>query len=1302
MLKRNSIYMKLLIPIACIMALQSVLIVAVLSFGGTIESLRVNAVDTLRKNMENRSIILENSMVHNWSNIGRLEKEALLLLGERSEELNMSVADMIEDQDYANKALSSLSQTALETLRFTSASGVFIYFRDFSGNAEKAVCRGLYYRDSDPVTTPTDYSDLLLLRGPVGVARENNIPLASFWTEKFTFSVSEPEMWENYTEMLQTSEEYQKLGSANISRWDVSGAHLTDKQSPTDPSSHITYTRPLILDGQVVGMVGTELQSKRLWDFFPYGDFGASGQGGYMLVRLPASEIGASEITCGVHEITGSYITRMLGAVSELSLTESSRKGVYTLTDKRYEGVQILLRPLKLYNSNTPFSGEQWALAVIETDNMLFSASRSVLPGVIVSSAFVLFLGIIFLIFVVRQFAGPIARIAEQIEKNDPNEPIFTARTNAYELELLCDTLNEFRVSQKKMDAELREERERYLVALESATDIFTEYDVTADSFVLYSFDEKSSLNERVFKPFSRLIETLPYFLEEDRAKFRRIISGHSEGEITFRTTTDAFPDMEGVEPDEGYYWFTLKAKNLYDESGALKKVIGNMRHITEEKRLEEAALEAERRDLTTGMYNRKYGVGLIAERIRECDRTGTPYSVWRARIGKLDLFEAYYGRVVTAVVGRNICQALKGRLSDGDIAVRMWNDEALVFLHNRAPEETSENAKALCERVNTLYMGENADLRLSVEAEVISPATPDRILELSEGFGRPITVSLDISKDNIVGIAFAIFENTTDIRSAIHLTLGLLGDVFSLSSVSIASYDGDFDTNQITYRWTRARRSEPQAGKIEMIPHGDYLAYRQMLNDDGTLLYDTGVPLGGGVTPGVRKLLCGEAPERAGLSVFCCSMYENGLDMGRILFHSDESVDQCPGATLYRLREVSKIISAQLSIEKSNNASKAKSEFLSRVSHEIRTPMNAIIGMTGIAKEKIDDSERVDDCLNKIDFSAKHLLSLINDVLDMSRIESGKLKIETDVFSLGDFVDGLDMLMRPQIEEKGVRFDVKRRFAREGVLGDEYRLRQVLINLLGNAAKFTDKGGTITLSVEEVESSDSGAARYKFSVKDTGIGISSADQVKVFRAFEQVGDKERQKVGTGLGLAISSSIVGAMNSKIELVSQLGAGSDFSFVLKLPYVNIEADADGGSGVDYGQRFAGKRVLLVDDNEINIEIASFVLESVGIEIESAENGREAVDAFLNHEPGWYDIILMDIQMPVMDGLEATREIRKHVERPDAREIPIAAMSANAFDEDMRISVEVGMNGYITKPIDNAKLYELLDSLVRKTK
>ncbi len=519
------------------------------------------------------------------------------------------------------------------------------------------------------------------------------------------------------------------------------------------------------------------------------------------------------------------------------------------------------------------------------------------------------------------------------------------------------------------------------------------------------------------------------------------------------------------------------------------------------------------------------------------------------------------------------------------------------------------------------------------------------------------------------------------------------------------------------------------------------------------------------------------------------------------------------------------------LAAERAEAANLAKSDFLSRMSHDIRTPMNAILGMTAVAGMHIDDKERVLDALGKITVSSKHLLGLINEVLDMSRIESGKVSLTEGIFNLSDTFENLLTIFHSQMEARNLELCVNVvNVEHESVIGDEQRLQQIFMNIMGNAVKFTPEGGKISLYIEEKPSHIAGSGFFEFTFEDTGIGMEKDYIQKIFEPFSRAADSRIGKIeGTGLGMSIAVNIARMMNGDIKVASTLGEGSrftvqvylklnditqadieafsslpvlvaddeeaacesaceilnslnmdaeyvldgdsaikriieaheaarDFAVVIldwKMPrkdglatakeirslagndipliilsaydWSDIEAQAmDTGIdafiekplfksrlmkvlkdvlGLDNSERpataletfkeqdFSGKRVLLVEDNELNIEVAAELLDIVGIQVDQALNGQLAVDCVLDHEPGYYDLIFMDIQMPVMNGYESTRAIRSSG-REDLKTIPIVAMTADAFADDIRKSEEAGMNGHISKPVDIEKLEEAL--------
>ena len=374
---------------------------------------------------------------------------------------------------------------------------------------------------------------------------------------------------------------------------------------------------------------------------------------------------------------------------------------------------------------------------------------------------------------------------------------------------------------------------------------------------------------------------------------------------------------------------------------------------------------------------------------------------------------------------------------------------------------------------------------------------------------------------------------------------------------------------------------------------------------------------------------------------------------------------------------------------KEAEQANAAKQEFLSSMSHDIRTPMNAIIGMTSLALDNTDDPEQIQGYLSKIALSSKHLLGLINDVLDMSKIESGKMTLNVEPMSLRETMNSIVNIMQPQVAAKHQQFNVSAQdILSENVYCDGVRLNQVLINLLGNAVKFTPEQGSVQMTVyQEALPEDASRVRTHFLVSDTGIGMSKEYQKVIFESFSREDNiRVRKTEGSGLGMAITKCIVDAMGGTISVHSEQGRGSKFHVVLDLkraaaPTVSEAADrAERASDVV----LKGKRVLLAEDNELNWEVARELLSILELELDWAENGKICVEKFEKSPLGFYDAIIMDVRMPVMDGYEATEAIRG-LERADA-EIPIIAMTADAFSEDIQRCLACGMNDHLAKPID----------------
>ena len=406
----------------------------------------------------------------------------------------------------------------------------------------------------------------------------------------------------------------------------------------------------------------------------------------------------------------------------------------------------------------------------------------------------------------------------------------------------------------------------------------------------------------------------------------------------------------------------------------------------------------------------------------------------------------------------------------------------------------------------------------------------------------------------------------------------------------------------------------------------------------------------------------------------------------------------------------------------KENQFNRAETIFLNSISHDIRTPLNVIIGYTALASAHVNEAQEVKRYLSKIQTASKHLLLLVNDALDMSHIESGTLKLEHAPVYFPDVLEDLKSIVQTDISAKQLEFHVDtKNMVHKNVITDKLRLNQVLLNILENAVKYTRPGGKICFQIQELKGQEPGLAKYEFRVKDTGIGMSEEFIEHIFEPFSREQTSTVSGIeGTGLGMAIVKKIVDRMGGTIAVKSRQGEGTEVIVILKFkvssqPVANEmralsrpeqmetfsekeKAKQENSKEESSENPFKNKKILLVEDNELNREIAVELLKEEGFILDTAEDGIIAVEKMRTAKPGQYDLILMDIQMPIMDGYEATRQIRK-LKNPETANIPIIAMTANAFEEDRQKALEAGMNEHVAKPIDLARLLEVVKKVLK---
>ena len=387
-------------------------------------------------------------------------------------------------------------------------------------------------------------------------------------------------------------------------------------------------------------------------------------------------------------------------------------------------------------------------------------------------------------------------------------------------------------------------------------------------------------------------------------------------------------------------------------------------------------------------------------------------------------------------------------------------------------------------------------------------------------------------------------------------------------------------------------------------------------------------------------------------------------------------------------------------SIQEANEAIKQRRDFISNVSHDVRTPMDTIIGFTELAKKNINNPDKLTDCLEKISRASGHLLNLVNEVLDISKIDSGKLVVEEDMCSLHEIIDNICQIMQHEIDQKKLKIELDYSMLDDDVLScDRLRLNQILLNILSNAVKYSFEGGKIYISIIQLTSDDETKVINEFHIKDEGCGMTPEFMARVFEPFERDRTASAKVEGTGLGLTIAKSLAEIMGGTIEVTSELGKGSEFTVILPLSIPSLSEIEEDEDTVVYD--FKGRRILVVDDNDLNREILVDSLQEEGFIVDEAIDGSFAIEKLRDSEPGYYELVIMDLQMPVMDGYETTSIIRKFSDKVVA-EIPIVAITAEAFAEEKSKAFNAGMNAYLVKPVDMPSLLKVLMLFLRENK
>ena len=1296
MKKKKSLWNIFLIPILIIVFVQGAVPFLTLIFSG-IRSNMENAVIGLDSHtVENRKVVLENDMIEQWSSVYKESDSLSSALTKVLSNHQMDMQGFMGSGKVQEEYLETVFYDMVEVLQYNSTSGIFLVLGNDGDTDSEGEYKGFWVRDSDPQTKTASRTDLLMERGSKVLSQNMSISLDTSWHTDFHFQGNgKRDADDFFYQPYITAENYvdSRTSMKNLGYW---SKPFILEDFYKDNHKMITYSAPLVYDKTVYGVLGIEVGVNDLTKFFQVKDLDSDLNAGFALVVDHGN--GNYEGIAG----EGALYDAVSRDGSDFVLEEPVQENLRLVQGAAIGKQQIygLVSNLELYSRNVPYEDTQWALCGFVTEDSVYGLISDVyerILGAILGSAL---MAVILVYFLVQYATEPVYHLVESVRGGVKGIHGFQ-ESGIQELDELHKVIENLTDTQMQTENQLLEEKERYRIAVESSQDAFFTYKCKEKLLEIVN----SKGNDGVWDCGKH-----PEFLDNDsihpadKAKLVNAVKS-SDGVLDV--------DFRLQHANGEFQWVNLSGSITFDENKERSRVVGCIHNVHQHKLLEQAQKRKQIYDSITSFY--RLGSGLeVVETLCRDDPEGVLVLLEIQQFSKID---ERYGLIFGDIILEQFAGLLAKRFQEdglnGGIYIRAGADQMLVWLPVCTTGPIVRSVQGLEKEFGALT--DEKHLSLSLKCGIAVTGSRNSLSEALEQTKTALTAarhgkqeimfyeelsteekacavdvafaevaSLERLKEmTLSSIALNLFDRDGDTSVVLDILALKLQEKYHLTDIVITHFNGEYMVNNLLYCWKTWEKKDGWDGMV----HCSEKQYQHFVE-----------------TQEMQQLLTsGESiwkepliqPFASGRNDIVFHMTDNGQYSGSIVFRDiDQDVlekkEECKC-----LEEISAIIQNRLNLERHDLSAKAKSDFLARMSHEIRTPMNGIIGMTEIALKDGQTEERRIDCLRKIEYSSEYLLGLINDILDMSKIESGKMRLIEEKCNLMEMIQGLRPLLEAKLNENNIQYIADIQLKNHWFLADSLRLNQVLVNLLGNALKYSRPDGHVWLTVRETEE-EKGFSNLYFQVRDDGIGIAPEKQQLIFRQFEQADNSENaRKQGTGLGLAISRRIVRMMDSDIKLESEPGKGSSFSFNVKLQPVSGEKTTVTSQPEEIS--FPGKRILVVEDNELNMEIICTILENYGIKTEQAVNGKEAVRRMEESVPGYYDMIFMDIMMPEMDGLEATRTIR-NLDREDCKKIPIYAMSANAFDEDVKRSLASGMNGHLSKPVNLQVLEKTLQKVL----
>lgn len=1291
MTKKKKLLRIFLVPLLFIVVLQGLLTFSMLVFSGIRSKLENNTIQMDQHVVENRQVVLENDMIEKWRSIYRESTYLSETLETRLEDDHIDITEFLRSQSAQREYLEEVFPDMVDALQYNTSSGVFLVLANDQPTDSEAKYCGFFLRDSDPQNKTATNTDLLLERGSKQLSQNLSLSLDNAWSTDFDLMGAGVRAADDFFyKPYLAAQEHKTTAMVNLGYW--SPAFILEDHY-MDNHQMITYSVPLMYDDVVYGVLGVEIGVNYLSSYFSVQDLDSDLNAGYVLLLEQAD--GQYRSIVG----KGALYEAVSRRGDSLTFTQQEETHLYQVNDAQIgkQKIYAVMQPLNLYGNNVPYEDNRWVLCGLVSEDSIYGFGRSIYFQMLAMIIGSLVLVTLLMYFLVHHVTKPVYRLVESVRGGV--EGIHAFRDSGIlEIDELHDVVENLTDAERQSAMQLSEEKERYRIAVESSQDVF--FTLRKKERVLEVVNDDSRDGAWSFEDYTNSFVKGEYIHPEDRDRVLKALrEARGDVNLEFRACYKGSGD---------YLWINLTATAIPDENGDPDRLVGCVHDINQRKVLEEEQKQKQYYDPVTMFYRLNYGMEAVKQAAGQAD-----YVLALLHVEELNYIDERYGLVFGDIILEQLANLLtdgSGRAGfEGMIAIRagaaqlmLWIPERtvdavkhlLAEVRSRFAALTDEKLLALNFKSGIAVSSENTDIDTAV-AEVkqaLAVARRGRIQDViyadlskeerelpgNSTFGE--VASLGRWKQmSMASLALNLMDKTGELPVVLDILSVKLKEHYGLEELVITQFQREYLVSSLQYHWSASGKEPERNGMVHCTgsEYQKYLAGREVqeILPITSELYED---------PVLKPFLV----QKSGL-VF--HMADQGSYSGSILFFG-EKLDPGEQEQLRKhFNEISAVIQSKINMQRHDQSSRAKSDFLARMSHEIRTPMNGIIGMTEIALKDGQTEDRRIDCLQKIRRSSNYLLGLLNDILDMSKIESGKMRLVLERSNLYRMLQGLEPLLEAKIAEKDLHYIAQLDLQHYSFLCDELRINQVLVNLLSNAIKYSHPGGRIWLTVKETCEGGE-ISELSFAVRDEGIGIPEEKQQMIFRQFEQA-DQSRnaRKQGTGLGLAISSRLVHLMDADIRLDSTPGKGSIFSFTIRLKWVEEEKTTE--QNHDRKADFGGKRVLVVEDNALNMEIAQTLLQDCNMTVEGAYNGEEAVQRMQEVPQGYYDLILMDIMMPVMDGLEATSRIRK-LDREDCRTIPIIAMSANAFEEDVKRSLASGMNGHLSKPVDVGKLREML--------